>query len=139
MEESKESIGKLQETEELISEEEKILAEAAKLAEEAEEDQRKINEEVERIQKDHPELVFEPNPSLIGSGVQMSPEMLQWALANEQMQKTRGAGERNKHPTKKYIPRHVRVAKRKVRKEARRTMMRNKKHGKIYGSRKEAA
>lgn len=108
-------IGDLRPDEELAQEELDILEEAAKLADDAAGDQDKIQEEVERIQQEHPNLVFEPNPNLIGNGVQMSPELLEWAYANSIMSRI----PQKKGGTKAKVTRADRVRRRKMQKKSR--------------------
>ena len=107
-----------EEAERLAEEEEKILAEAEKLTEEAERQEREIMEEVERIKADNPELVFEPNPNIIGDGVTISPDVMKWALAHGMFGKPqRLPGQ--PHPRKKSVPHAKRVSRRKMQKKSR--------------------
>lgn len=109
-------IGDIRPDEELAQEELKILEEANRIADEVEGSEEQIQEEIERIQKDNPNLVFEANPNLIGNGVQVSPELMEWATAHGVMSKFPRA--KSKH-TKKAITNAERVKKRKAQKKAR--------------------
>ena len=110
-------IGDLKTDEELAEEELKILEEAAKLADETEKTQEEFQEEVGRIQQEHPNLVFEPNPNAIGQGIQMSPEMMEWAYVHGIMSRM---PQKKVRPTKANRTRAERVKKRKAQKKARR-------------------
>ncbi len=107
-------IGDLKSDEELAQEELKILEEAAKLADETEKTQEEFQEEVGRIQQEHPNLVFEPNPNLIGNGVEMSSEMMEWAYGIMNR-----VPRRKTKATKSTITKAERMKKRKAQKKAR--------------------
>ncbi len=109
------------ETDELLAEQEQILKEAQELAEEADATEAELQEELKRIQEQHPNLVFEENPNLIGNGVEMSPELMEWALTHGVFSKMRPRRfDRYGHKTKKHIPKALRKSKRKMQKMARR-------------------
>lgn len=110
------NIGNLKTDEELAEQELEVLAEANKIADEVEDSEAEINEEVERILKENPNLVYEPNPNLIGNGVEVSPQLMEWALAHGVMSKVK---HRKAKPTKSTIGRAERTKKRKAKKKAR--------------------
>lgn len=111
------NIGNIKSDDELAQEELKILEEASRLADDIEDSEEEIQKEVERIQQEHPNLVFEPNPNLIGNGVQISPELLEWAVTHGVMSKM--PHKKAKH-TKHTMSKAERIKKRKAQKKARR-------------------
>lgn len=109
------------ETDDLLAEQEQILKEAQEMAAEAETVEAEMQEELKRIQEEHPNLVFEENPNLIGGGVQVSPELMEWALTQGIFSKLRPRRfDRKGHKTKKHIRPELRKQKRKMQKLARR-------------------